>query len=206
MLSQHLQKKTKIKFFFHGLILAMAMSIIYFSPQSIAAQGFFPFNPFGFAQPGNFQSAFPSHQYFNPFINSWGVPGNTASIQGNLQPFFSPRFINSEEVIPQFLGVTTIYLDPAVTLLDKVVIKPLDADPIKLSGIIPPLVVYIYPSGYVPLTIPLPPTSPITAFPPTAVIAPATTIVPTVLLPPATGIAPAVLSGYLWPFFNSRFF
>jgi len=117
----------------------------------------------------------------------------TASVMGSLAPFPYPPIARihggEEEVAPVFLGATTIWLDPAVTLLDKVVIKPAGADPIKLSAIIPPLTVYIFPSGYIPSTVP------ISVVNPTAVLAPPVPITVAIPIPPPTTLTPAQVSG-----------
>jgi len=162
-----------------------------------------PFSPFGFQANSAYLpfAQVPTYPFFTPFRNPTfsnpfgaqsGFPGlPSASVMGSLAPFPGPfARIQSEEVVePVFLGATTIFLDPAITLLDKVVIKPAGADPIKLSAIIPPLTVYIFPSGYIPSTLP------ISVVNPTGVLAPPVPITVAIPIPPPTTLTPAQVSG-----------
>jgi len=196
MFPQHPQKN-KFKRFSLSILLILILSG-FFSWPANAQWPPLPFSPFGFQANSAYRpfAQVPTYPFFSPFSNQFraqsGLPGlPTASVMGNLAPFPGPlaRIQSEEEVDPVFLGATTIFLDPAITLLDKVVIKPLDADPIKLSAIIPPLTVYIFPSGYVPSTVP------ISVVSPTAVLAPPVPITVAIPIPPPTTLTPAQVSG-----------
>ena len=200
---------------FHRLFVCIISIVLLSGFFSSPAQAQWPLpSPFGIQANSAYLpfAQVPTYPFFTPFNTSFraqsGFPGlPTASVMGSLAPFPGPiaRIKDEEEVEPVFLGATTIFLDPAITLLDKVVIKPLDADPIKLSAIIPPLTVYIFPSGYVPSTVP------VSVVNPTAVLAPPVPITVAIPIPPPTTLTPAEVSGRLFPFapynnpFNSPF-
>jgi hypothetical protein len=204
MAPQHPQNK--FKQFSLNILLLLVLSGFFSSPAK--AQWPMPFSPFGFQANSAYLpfAQVPTYPFFTPFSNPIfsnpfgaqsrfpGLP--TASVMGSLAPFPGPiaRIQDEEAVEPVFLGVTTIFLDPAITLLDKVVVKPLDGEPIKLSAIIPPLTVYIFPSGYVPST------APISVVNPTAVLAPPVPITVAIPTPPPTTLTPAEISGRLLPF------
>jgi len=194
-------QKNKFKRFSLSIILILVLSGFFSSPAK--AQWPLPFSPFGFQANSAYRpfAQIPTYPFFTPFSNPLspnpfgaqsGLPWlPRASVMGSLAPFPGPiaRIQDEEAVDPIFLGATTIFLDPAITLLDKVVIKPAGADPIKLSAIIPPLTVYIFPSGYIPSTVP------ISVVNPTAVLAPPVPITVAIPIPPPSTLTPAAVSG-----------
>ena len=212
MISQCPQKKRTKQIFF-GIIFILILVLMGFFSSPANALWYRPFSPFGVSATSPYLPLpqVPTYPFFTPFGNSLGArPGlPTASVMGSMAPFPNPfAVINSEEeVVPTFLGVTTIFIDPAITLLEKVVVKPLDGEVIKLSAIIPPLTVYIFPSGYIPtaiapapIPVPLAPPEPITVVTPTAVAVPPTPITVTIPIPPVTTVVPAAVSGGFFPF------
>ncbi|MGA1873982.1 MAG: hypothetical protein ACMUIA_00045 [bacterium] len=135
----------------------------------------------------------PTYPLFTPFRNPLGLPSLSlnprlpaATVQGALSPFLP-------NPIASIAGTTTIFVPTTITILDKVVIKPPNIEPIKLSSITVPLTVYIYPVGYVP-----PAPAPVTTVP-------ATTITPTVIAPTASPLPASISGGLLFPFFMPFF-
>ena len=197
----HYPQKNNLKRFSLSIIVILVLGGFFSSPAKALSP--LPFSPFGFQANSAYLpfTQVPTYPFFtpfshplspNPFGAQSGLPGlPRASTMGSLAPFPGPiaRIQDEEEVEPVFLGATTIFLDPAITLLDKVVVKPLDGEPIKLSAIIPPLTVYIFPSGYVPSTVP------ISVVNPTAVLAPPVPITVAIPIPPPTTLTPAAVSG-----------
>ncbi|MEW5802702.1 MAG: hypothetical protein AB1847_11440 [bacterium] len=136
-----------------------------------------------------------SYDFLSPLLNQWGTNNGllpSAPYTGSLSPVTPLRtahaFIN---------GATTVFIPPSSTNL-RVSIKPGTGIPgIKLSALVAPLTVFIYPSGYVP---PTPTVVPVTPVVTTPTVVPITT--PATTLPTTTATAPAVISGFggLQPF------
>jgi len=153
-------------------------------PVATAQQGFAQQGLYGlqlglsqFGLLGNGQTPSYSYNFLSPPINSFGVNNyfrannyfgagtgllSSPSLVGN-------RLSNSLLRTAHINGATTVFIPPSSTNL-KVSIKPGQGIPgIKLSALVAPLTVYIYPSGYVPPA-PIPTTiAPVTTTAPAAI-------------------------------------
>lgn len=164
-------QKNRIKLFFLNIVALVIFSVAgFYSLPAANAQGLW-FSPF-WNVPAVTAPRYP-YDFLSPLYNRWSA-GNgllsSASLTGSISPLAPLRSAHAS-----INGATTVFVPPSATNITVSVKQPGSGIPgIKLSALVPPITVFIYPSGYVPP-------------------APATT--PATILPTAT-TSPAVISAY----------
>jgi len=175
-----------------GIVALVILGTIEFSPLAIAnAQGLFGL-PFW----NSYLALAPRYPYdfLSPLLSRWTAGSGllpSTLLAGNSSATSPLRFAHAS-----IQGVTTIFIPPSATSV-KLSVKPFTGTTgssipsVKLSALVPPLTVYIYPTGSLPPTLVTTPTvaTPVT----TPVTTPLTT--PATTLPTSTTSAPAVISG-----------
>ena len=177
------------------IIFIFGIFVLYSFPSQ--AQLFPPFSSFGSLAlpPYSPFPQIPTYSFFTPFANPFGYTGglNTnllpTSLWGSLPPL-------QPSPIASIAGVTTVFIPPTLTNFG-VNIKAPGFNTIKLTSLVAPLTLFIYPNGYTP-------PAPAPVVPPT-ITPPVITVTAPVIVAPTTTVIPAVLSGAFFPFFAPIF-
>jgi len=190
-------QKNRFRQVFMSLLIIFIFGIFGFFSSPSQAQLFPAFTSFGSLAPPAYSPfpQIPTYSFFTPFVNPFGYSGglNTnllpTSLWGSLPPF-------QPAPVASIAGITTVFIPPSITDL-FVNIKAPGVTSIKLTSLVAPLTIFIYPTGYTPPV-------PVPIVPPTITTPAITATTPVIALPTTTAI-PAVLSGAFFPFFAPIF-